>query len=605
MNTCADLIRGNHPLQEQFGDFSVPKVSTKVNPTLTNGHTTPKEPESQNVIEAMLRTTLEPAPSSHLNVRLGAGECVKAFFTGHSGIRNHVLKRAMEGYRNKHDEVPNLLLILLSQESGSTADPYRLWIAAVLLFHLLYDNVEAKSMALGISEGDAENGEEVVTCVQLLAGTLMTNMQRNKDMRVLIAYLMLLTGWLFEDPDAVNDILGEASIVQGLVNAAKFAPNSAPLVSGLSVLLLGIIYEFSSKDSPIPRKTLHGLLVDGLGREQYIDKLRKFRENPLVRDFEVLSPLSEQDPEGGLPEVYFDQTFIDFFKDNFSRILRAIDRDPGIEVSVISNGVEKGISRELVDSLRAQVEDRSKSLRELEDEGLQLKRKLDQEELDHRKTRESTAVELGRIKQINESLQRNHEEEIQRLDETSVNARNELLRQHQEQLRSIDVELKQYKTESDRKADKTRERYEAEIADLKSTTSGLSAQLEKASKDHIMDLQTAHEEYATKEATLSARAQRAEEKAGDVTERLRANQEKISELQSSLEEAENDKVKLEQARKDVQTELDDLLIVFADLEAKRSKDKQALKALGAEVSEGEDEDEEEKDEADDMDGDVD
>ncbi|KAL9114014.1 MAG: hypothetical protein Q9227_001785 [Pyrenula ochraceoflavens] len=612
LNTCADLVHGNHALQEKFGDLSVPKSNATGDARLANGHPTPNGIQSQNVIEAMLRTSLEPAPSSHLNVRLGASECVKAFFAGHSGIRTHVLRRAIDGYKNGDDDVPNLLLVLLGQGNDPGSDPYRQWIAATLLFHLLYDNPEAKSMAIGISEGDAESGEEVVTCIQLLAGTLMTCIQRNKDTRISVAYLMLLAGWLFEDPDAVNDLLGEASSVQGLINAAKHASNSAPLASGLSVFLLGIVYEFSSKDSPVPRKTLHGLLVERLGRDQYIDKLNRLRENPLVRDFEVLSPLSEPDPEGGLPEVYFDQIFIDFFRDNFRRIIRAIDRDPGIEISVISNGVEKGISRELVDSLRAENEDLSQSKRKLEEASLLSARKLEQAELDLKKTRESWTVDAGRIKQINESLQRNHEEELQQLrqeiqnlnkqhegqlqgmqaqhegdlqtrEEQSASSRNELLRQHQEQLNSIDLELKQWKNENDRKAAKTRERYEAEIADLKATNDGLSTQLEKANKDHIMDLQTAHDEYNSRESTLTARAKRAEEKAEEAEERFRACQSDINALESNKQE-------LEQARKDVQTELDDLLIVFGDLEAKRSKDKKALKALGAEVSEGEDED---------------
>jgi len=46
------------------------------------------------------------------------------------------------------------------------------------------------------------------------------------------------------------------------------------------------------------------------------------------------------------------------------------------------------------------------------------------------------------------------------------------------------------------------------------------------------------------------------------------------------------------ARKEVQTELDDLLIVFADLETKRGLDKQRLKALGEPVSEGEEDSDE-------------
>jgi hypothetical protein len=154
---------------------------------------------------------------------------------------------------------------------------------------------------------------------------------------------MLLCGWLFEDPDAVNDFLGEGSSVPSLINASKVTSSTAPLVAGLCIVLLSIIYEFSSKDSPVPRSKVHALLVNSLGREFYIDRLTKLRENVHVRDFEVL-PQSSIHTDGGLPNVFFDQTFVDFLKDNFSRLQRAVDRDPGFEVSVMANGVQKGKS---------------------------------------------------------------------------------------------------------------------------------------------------------------------------------------------------------------------------------------------------------------------
>ncbi|KAE8413734.1 hypothetical protein BDV36DRAFT_267717 [Aspergillus pseudocaelatus] len=56
----------------------------------------------------------------------------------------------------------------------------------------------------------------------------------------------------------------------------------------------------------------------------------------------------------------------------------------------------------------------------------------------------------------------------------------------------------------------------------------------------------------------------------------------------------------EEARKSAQSELEDLLIVFGDLEAKRNEDKKRLKDLGQEVSEAEedDDDDDEEDEDD-------
>ena len=584
--TCADLIRGNAALQEQFGDLAVPKSAKKI---VANGHATPNGVELTNVIEALLEIVLEPASVSLFDVRLAACECVKAFFSGHAGIRIHVLRRAIEGYQSGNDDIPNMLSVLIQPpDLRSSTDPYQTWMASALLFHLLYDNPEAKELALSVSEGDISSGEEVITAVQAISGNIVTSAQRGEDERATIGYLMLLCGWLFEDPDAVNDFLGEGSSIQSLIFTSKNTSTTAPLVAGLCAVLLGIIYEFSSKDSPVPRSSLHDLLITGLGREIYIDKLTKLRENVFVRDFEVLpqaynegiggresqnlvgiSPTIQQ-PGLGLPDVFFDKTFIDFLKDNFSRLLRAIDREPGLEVSVMANGVQKGISRELVDdlrgqvnALRAQVDERTKSLQGRESEMLGLRRTLEEEELNHRRTRDSAAVELGRIKQINESLQNGHEEE----------------------LRTLDMRLKQITSENNKKATTVRERHEAEVADLNTIKQQLEAQLESSERNHVQDLQTAHEEYSTKSSALEARVTRSEAKVKEADEREQNLAAEITGLKTIVEEKET-------ARKDVQTELDDLLIVFADIETKLSQYRKRLKALGEAVSEVEDESEE-------------
>ena len=541
---------------------------------LTNGAAKASKPEPVNVIEALLGLALEPAPSNMLDARLAACECLKAFFAGHAGIRAHFLRRAIEGHIGGDDKVPNILTVLIEPpESRGVSDPYQSWLASVLLFHLVFEDPETKAMAMKVTEGDASSGEEVISCVQAITGNLITGLQRGDDERISVGYLMLLCGWLFEDPDVVNDLLGEGSSVQSLMQEAKQGSPSNTLVSGLCAVILGIIYEFSSKDSPIPRATLHQLLTGNLGREQYIDKITRLRELPLVRDFEVLPQSSEGDHEAGLPEVFFDKTFIDFLKDNFSRLVRAIDRDPGFEVPVTANGVQKGISRELVDSLQAQVEDKGQNIQKLESEMLTLSRKLEQEQLDHRKTKESTALELSRIKGINENLQKSHEEELAKQEEEHKTTKNDLLKQHGEQLRDIDSQLKQASAEYERKASKARERNEAEVADLKATISSLEANISKLSKDHIQDLQTAHEEYSTKLSTVEARSKRAEEKAEESEERASKAEKELKTARGELEKVKKEREETEKARQAAQGELDDLLIVFGDLEAKRNEDK--------------------------------
>ena len=629
LETCGDLIRGNASLQEKFGDFGVHIALEQEQPT-TNGHTTPKpgqKPPPQqpkqayqqvNVIEALLELTLEPAPLSAFDARLAACNCVKAFIEGHDGIRNHVLRRAIEGHRSGEDAIPNILTVLLEPPSGrNTSDPYQQWFAAVLLLHLLYDNPDTKSMALKVAEGDADSGEEVVTFVQGVASNVVAGVQHVEDERALLGFLMLLCTWLFEEPDAINDFLGEGTNVQGLIAAIKVSSSTMPLVAGLCALLIGIIYEFSTKDSPIPRATLHELLTSNLGRETYVDRLTKLRENMIVRDFEVI-------PQGGngegLPEVFFDKTFVDFLKDNFSRLLRSIDRDPKFEVSIMSNGVQKGVSRELVDSLRAQLEEQRRAHETAQNELLEVRRKLEDEELEHRRTRESTTVELGRIKQINQSLHDNHDAEVQSLQQQHARDREGLQRTHNEESnrrridhtaamdaaqrlrdqersqaenkiklleqqssqsrKTLEEEHRQAVEEAANESRQAQQKAEAEVKDLNAQVEGLKRQLEKAEKDHVQDLQTADEEHKSKLTALEARLKRAEEQANEADSNLKSAHQKLDEER--------------EGRKGVQTELDDLLVVFGDVEGKKDAYKAKLKELGEEVSEDEGGDEEDE-----------
>ncbi|KAJ5774860.1 hypothetical protein N7457_009756 [Penicillium paradoxum] len=494
LSTCADLIRGNSPLQERFGDIEVLWGSYPGSDTATNGHV--NEPLRINVIEAFLKLSLEPAPNSLLDARLAACECMKAFFAQHSGIRMHVLRRAIEGHTSGQDRIPNILSVLLvAPEARGNADPYQVWMASVLMFHLLFDDAEAKAEAMRVTEGDAESGEEVVTSVQFVIGNLITGLQRGDDERITVGYLMLLCGWLFEDPDVVNDLLGEGSSIQTLLQEIKHQRAPSKLVPGLCTVLLGIIYEFSTKDSPIPRITLHKLLLEQLGREQYIDKITRLRECPLVRDFEVLPQTAGGQLEGGLPEVFFDRAFVDFLKDNFSRVLRAIDREPEFEISVVTNGVEKGISRELVDTLRAEIEDRTQTLQKLETDLISMQQKLDQEQLDHRKTKESSTVELSKIQQTHQSLQHTHAQELSqqlsKLEDQHKNHKNELLKQHGDQLRAIDNQLKEVSADSESKsikAKEAREQHEQEVGGLQQKIRGLEAELSRIREQHTREV---------------------------------------------------------------------------------------------------------------------
>ena len=547
-------------MQEGFAQREV-HSARQIDLTEMNGHGGKGQPISNiNVISGLLDLALAPASISAFDVRLAACECLKAYLCGHALIRLHFLRRAIEGHTSDDVEADNILTILIKDaENSYGADPYRSWIAAVLLFHLLYDDFDAKNLTMTVAEGNAEQGEEVVTCIQALSANLIMAEHRSEDSRVAIGYLMVLCAWLYEDHDAVNDFLGEGSNVQSIVQLISQNNQNRILVSGLCAFLLGIVYEFSTKDSPIPRATLHHVLTKGLGREQYVSRIIKLRENTVIRDYEVLHQGLDSAISGSLPEVYFDRTFVDFLKDNFSRVIRAIDRDPGIEVAVVANGIQKGISRELVDSLKSQVDAGEQKISRLESNILTLERKLGQEQADHRKAKDSATTELTRIKNINEALQRGHEDEIQRTIQGHQQIQLETQRTQEAAMQELQIQMQKAREASDADATRVRGRNEAEVNDLQGTVQILKDELDKANKEHVQDLQTAHEDYSSRNSTLESRLQRAEDKAKDAEERA-------TRLLSDLSAKE-------EARKTVQTELDDMLIVLGDMEEKRSRDK--------------------------------
>lgn len=604
--TCADMIRGNPGLQEGFAQLQVTSVLDE-----------PSDEGSENaqqngipkvyVIDGLLDLTLSVPTLAVFDCRLAACECIKAYFFNHPAIRKHFLKRAINGHTSGADETANVLTTLLQPlDSHVSGDPYRYWLAAVVLFHLIYEDGDAKLLAMSVAEGDSEEGEEVVTCIQTIAANLIIGIQKHVDERILVAYLMLLCGWLFEDPDGVNDFLGEGSNIQSLVQAVLQSTSAdGVIVQGLCAMLLGIVYEFSTKDSPVPRATIHPILASRLGRDQYIDRLNKLRGHPLLRDFEVLPQKLSSAIQGGLPEVFFDKTFVEFVKDNFSRLLRVIDRDPGMEVPVISNGVQKGISREMVDSLRSQLEEKTKAFQKAEEELISIGRQLGQEQADHRRAKETSAVEITRIKHVNEALHRHHEEDVNKLRADHTRALQDLQKQLEQAQKAHESEknrtgqdhqrqLDNIQKVAEENAERTRRRTEAEILDLRKNVSKLEADVEKANKNHIQDLQTAHEEYTAVKTEQEARLKRAEDKSQEAEDRSKTASEKAAKAEGSLTETEKEKAA-------VQNELDDLLMVFGDLEDKVNQYKDRLKALGENVSDGEDGEEEEEDNDDDVD----
>ncbi|KAI5267465.1 hypothetical protein E4T47_08035 [Aureobasidium subglaciale] len=422
LKTCADAIIFNAPLQEAFASFQVPVISE--DPAPIDGVAAAKsQPKIMYVIEALLNLVLSASLIRTVDLRSAGCSLIKAYFHGHDRIKLHFLQRAIAGYTEGEEEDINILSTLLNgpQLGPATPDPPRFVFASDITSQLLFNLQDAKSMLMGVSEGDAEKGEDVITAIQTLSGHLLSSLQNDFDPQISISYLSLLITFLFDEPAAVNDCLAEGSSLMGvLIDNALLTANSQvasdpikSLLPGLSAILLGTIYEFSTKDSPIPRRTLHPLLTSKLGRQKYFDALMQFRQNPIIRDSEFLAP----EIEGAA--ILFDDEFVDWFKDEYGRLKRVIDREPGIEVVRPS---DVGIDRDVLDDLREKIKTRDDRLQQIEQDDLAAKQKADQAEAEHRhqiqslqSSQRSMEAEVERVKRINEALQRDHDLELHRV----------------------------------------------------------------------------------------------------------------------------------------------------------------------------------------------
>ncbi|KAG8628711.1 hypothetical protein KVT40_002576 [Elsinoe batatas] len=704
LRTCADMITSNPPIQESFASLLVATGPTS--PLLTNGAAKKKEAQRAYVIEALLILMLGASPVDQIDLRFSASVLIKAYCLGHQRIRLHFLQRAIAGFVDGEDESTNILSTLMASPHGAAqTDPLRVVLAADILSQLLADDEEAKATLQAVSEGNAEKGEDVVTAVQTLSGHLTSSLQNDADPRISIAYLTLLTTAFFDSQLMINDCLAEgSSLLSVLIDTAAKCKDSQvtsdevkSLLPGLCSFLLGSIYEFSTKDSPIPRRTLQPLLVNKLGRQRYFEALKQLRQHPFIRDSEISSQ------EGGMfgqGQVLFDPTFVELFKEEYGRLRRAIDKDPGIEV--VSRG-DGGVDRDILDELRDQLASKEEAIQQLEQGSLMLKQDSDQAAADHRKelqslqaSQRSMEAELDRIKKVNETLQREHEAEVSKLREDmsheverlqnhaksatenakiqhdremdrlkgqhgaslaserslwedkirrasdqgmqeakkKVDELSGLLQQRDGELVVTKQDLKNVKVELDKVKDaletrikssqqadvelkKTKEmqgnlqqlnakamarvksleeeikRAEARHADLSESREKITLERDelqsqlKELKDEVdglkLELKTERKGYADLEAEL--------EKAKTTPAAPIADDKKIEELEGEVEKQKKAVVDQTEEAKKARSELDDMLMVMADIEAKRDEYRDRLKRAGEHVSEDEDEDE--------------
>ncbi|OQO14625.1 hypothetical protein B0A48_00006 [Cryoendolithus antarcticus] len=414
--STAGLISNNQPLQEQLAGLQVAvatadKGALSPSAPQTNGsrsaphsaktsaRTSVERPRTY-IIEALLELTLKQS-TAETSLRAAACALIQAYLGKHDRIKAHFLQRAISGHESNETGANALISLLQPDLNDHNSIVFASWIAQ----DLVVDITEAKAAFASIKEGGESEDEDVLTAIQSLGSSLEGLLQSSGNGTTIIAYTSLLTVLLWEFAAGIDDLLAEgSSLIQALVNHAGNVATS-PVTAGAAAVLLGTIYEFSTKDSPIPRRTLAPLLTQKLTRAKYLAALQTLRQDPAVRDFDLYPADAAAN---GL-----DATYVDLFQTEYSRLRKAIDKDPGLEV-LPSSASEAGVDRDILDELRQQITGLSTALAAAQQNAQDSMQTAEQERLSLQKEAQTASAEVERLRRINQAMQAGHEEDSQR-----------------------------------------------------------------------------------------------------------------------------------------------------------------------------------------------
>ncbi|USW53579.1 hypothetical protein Slin15195_G068980 [Septoria linicola] len=587
VRATAALIDGNPPLQEQFAALTVVtpndaehNAAEEQKQKQTNGTTSNArgkkstrvslEQRRSYIIEALLSSALDHREEESA-FRAAACGLIQAYLSGHDRVKSHFLQRAINGYAEGETAANVLFTLLHPPESDETAIVHASWIVQ----GLIGDEPEAKAIFTAVSEGNEEEGEDVITIVQALGANLHAALQPPLDARTVAAYSSLLSTLLWDFAPGVDDLLAEgSSLLQRLVDVVKTPKD--PIVTGLAAVLLGIVYEFSTKDSPIPRRTLAPLVQHKLGRTKYLDALLQLRREPAIRDFE----LDQETDEGG--DGMLSNVFVDLFTVEYTRLRKAVDKDPGVEV-LPESAAEAGVDRDVLDELRQQAQAAKDALATAQQEAIDATEKAEQDRMSISKELQTASSEIERMRKINQAMQQGHEKELERLTKQHEQEKNtiqtrhqhalnnnkqDLDRTHQANLRERDAASAQKIQELERKVAELGNEHRKEASghanakqQLDATTNKLNEVI-KRERDLSRQLETLKQQHNATEKKLEAaqdQARSAESKLDEARKSLDAREEELSKLKTQAEE-----IKADLAARD--EELETERTGFADLE---------------------------------------
>lgn len=392
---AGDVIKGNPEWQLAFAQIDVPYLD----PTM-GGPAAPVAVPLAVLNWALLINTVHV-----FDLRVAAAYCLRCYLQHNHDAQREFLGDQIAAYKDPNyvgGDASNVIATLVDYNADVRLNPYRAWFAAVVLSYVIADHAANRATLLQLTVGDALVGEEVMTSIQAIANVLLT-MLDHADPRIAIGYLMVLTIWCVDDFDAVNGVLADASVVRSvLLFLSNNSTELSVLVHGMATIWLGVLYEFLSRLSPLARADLHALLVKLLGRDNYSLKVKRFVESAEFRHYGELD-VNEKD-DTGLPQVYFEATYVDLVKSNYPRIKRALFHDPLAEP-------QGKLSFEMYEELEQRFAAATKELAELQASALarqlEMQHELETAEANRTKLEElvdKTAAQLDDLRLQNSTL---------------------------------------------------------------------------------------------------------------------------------------------------------------------------------------------------------
>lgn len=641
LRVAGDIIGNNPKLQLQFSQIDVPYLDPSLPPQVQNYDKPIPAPL------ALLNWAILTNSVHVFDIRLASMYCLKCFFLGNQESKVAFITDQIKSKKNPnyYDELEaaqleaaaaaaaadsdsakmepvngdsqeaarvdntlkktpfaNIFTTLMDIDFEIKLSPYRVWFSAVTLLYLFEDCPDTKQLAADLKVGNSEDGEEVMTCIQAISEILITNLE-NSDPRIAIGYLLLLTTWLFEDFDAVNDFLGDPSSIKSILAfLSKNSEGTSEIVHGMCSILIGVVYEFSSKKSPIPRAVLHELITKVLGVDNFALQVKQFKENSVFKHYDQDLDSEIEKDSTGLPKVYFTPEYIELVKDNLYRIRKSLSRDPEFEPrGRISFEVFEELENKNVElrknleqlkedttlteaKLREKISERDENVEEME----KLLTKSDAELVELRQSEEVLTQKIEVLSKEVETLDadrkkfltksENYRDELQKL--TKLNANNEASLNQLKQKLSDSESARQKAEDGINKMSrelfqltKQQKEYDQKIATFEKEKNKLKSDHEKESVEYKTRAESARktiDELRAKIAILERQSLDSPSGTSRDVSRLREFQNRVTELEESNE--------------NLMEKLKSAATVVMDLKNERAEYKDKVESLNLELS---------------------